>query len=275
LIWFTCGEDYADSGKDKMKSEAAYAGHIGPDHIKTYGQYFTDPLVARFMCRWACREADTMLDPAVGNSVFLLQTRQLYPACTRTGYEIDNAILDFFGNPSDSKLIHADYLTADWDKRYDAIVGNPPYGRFQSIRDRDKIFDTILEHTGIRYSRCTNLYALFLIKSMRQLSPGGRLAFLIPTEFMNAAYGTPVKQKLLSEHLLRGIIHFKNDRDMFPGAVTTCCILLIDHQPKDTILFYTLDSKEQLTSLCVDVRIPMLRSSHTKTSQQVRNGCVT
>ena len=243
-----------------MTRETAYIRSVSAQHIKTYGQYFTAPSIAAFMCRWACMEAESMLDPAAGNSVFLLQARKLCPKCIRTGYEIDGTILDFFGNPSNSKLLNEDFLRSGWDARYDAIVGNPPYGRFQNIPDREQILDAIFSHTGVQYSRYTNLYILFLIKSLAQLTARGRLSFIIPTEFLNSEYGTAIKEKLLSERLLKGVIRFSNDREIFPGAVTTCCILLIDHSPKDHILFYDLETKEMLQQLRLGQTDPHVRA---------------
>ncbi|MCQ2507875.1 MAG: SAM-dependent methyltransferase [Dorea sp.] len=234
-----------------MKKELEYTKQVKNDHLKAFGQYFTDDRVARFMCAWACENAQTMLDPAVGNSVFLKAARVLYPACEIYGYEIDETILNFFGNPADAKITNADYLLNDWDDRYDAIVCNPPYNRFQAISNRLDIQDVIFTHTGMKYSSYANLYTLFLLKSLYQLGENGRLAYIIPTEFLNSRYGTPIKEKLLSKRLIRAIINFQNNQDMFFHATTTCCILLLDHEPKDQIFFYNLQSVDQLECLSV------------------------
>ena len=146
-----------------MNKEKDYSEKVGTKHIRALGQYFTNYRVAEFMCMWACEGAKTMLDPAAGNSVFLCCTQKLNPECTRTGYEIDKTILDYFGNPSSSRILNNDYLLNDWDSYYDAIVCNPPYNRFQAVGNRDTIIEEIFRHTGIRYSGYTNLYILFLI----------------------------------------------------------------------------------------------------------------
>ena len=234
-----------------MNKEIAYTKKIASEHIKSFGQYFTMPSVASFMCQWTCENAETMLDPAVGNSIFLSSARDLYPHCSLTGYEIDTTILDYFGNPADATLFHADYLLNDWDTKYDAIVCNPPYNRFQAVANRNEIIDTIYSHTGIKYSSYTNLYILFLIKSIYQMAEHGRLAYIIPTEFLNSQYGTAIKKKLIEEHLLTAVINFKNDKELFFNATTTCCILLLDHTPKEQILFYTLDSVSELDNLTI------------------------
>lgn len=230
-----------------MKNEINYTKSVGPDHIKTFGQYFTQYKVADFMCSWVCTNATSMLDPAVGNSVFFTYARKYNNHCKFTGYEIDKKILDFFGNPTDANIINEDYLLNGWDDKYDAIVCNPPYSRFQAVSNRNEIIESIYMHTGNKYSGYTNLYSLFLIKSIFQLSETGRLAYIIPSEFLNSKYGIAIKQLLIDEKLLRAIINFKNDNEIFFNATTTCCILLLDHEPKTKVSFYNLTSINELT----------------------------
>lgn len=231
-----------------MKKEIEYSNIIETEHIKSFGQYFTKYEVADFMCAWACMNAKTMLDPAVGNSVFLKYAKQHSPSCALTGFEIDPKILSFFGNPADAAIINDDYLLNDWETKYDAIVCNPPYNRFQAVGNRNEVLDAIYKHTGVKYSGYTNLYILFLLKSIYQLSDTGRLAYIIPSEFMNSKYGTPIKQLLIDRKLLRAIINFENDNEMFFNATTTCCIILLDHEEKTDVCFYNIQSIAELSS---------------------------
>ena len=106
--------------------------------------------------------------------------------------------------------------------------------------------DSIYTHTGIKYSGYTNLYTMFLLKSIFQMSGTGKLAYLIPSEFLNSKYGTPIKKLLICQNLLHTIINFKNDRDLFCNATTTCCILLLDKTPKNTVTFINLPSANAL-----------------------------
>ena len=230
-----------------MNKETSYTQSAGLQHIRALGQYFTEPAIADFMCSWAGEHAETMLDPAAGNSVFLSSVRSLRPRCALTGYEIDGKILAYFGNPADARLKNENYLLNGWEDRYDAIVCNPPYHRFQDIPDRESIIAAIRAHTGIRCSSYTNLYILFLIKSIFELSDHGRLAYLLPSEFLNSGYGTAVKQLMLEKHLLRAVLNFENDRDIFQNATTTCCILLLDHEPKTGVSFFSIASVRELT----------------------------
>lgn len=229
-----------------MNNEMNYTQLMGTKHIKRYGQYFTNYKVADFMCAWACENAQTMLDPAVGNSVFFSHAQKYSPNCLMTGYELDNNILEYFGNPTSAKIITDDYLLNGWDRKYDAIVCNPPYNKFQDVANRSEVLDTIFEHTGVKYSGYTNLYILFLIKSLFQLTKKGRLAYIIPTEFMNSKYGTAIKQLMIDRRLLYAVINFKNNHEMFFNAITTCCILLLDHTDKTHVTFYNLNAIDEL-----------------------------
>lgn len=224
----------------------AYTKSTAPEHIKSFGQYFTKYEVAEYMCSWACSDADTVLDPAVGNSVFLKYARKYNTNCGLTGFEIDSEILAYFGNPENANIINEDYLLNHWEEKYDAIVCNPPYNRFQAVGNRNEILDAIYAHTGVKYSGYTNLYILFLIKSIYQLSDKGRLAYIVPTEFMNSKYGTAIKQLLIDKRLLRTVINFQNDNEMFFNATTTCCIILLDHDEKEHVCFYNLESVDEL-----------------------------
>ena len=229
--------------------EKTYLNTISQEHIKKYGQYFTDARIAEFMVEWACKDAKNALDPAVGNSIFLKKISQNFENCILEGYEVDKKILNFFGNPTNANIHNLDYLTNDWDKKYDAIVCNPPYSKFQAIDNRKEIIEKIFDNTGIKFSSYTNLYIYFLLKSIYQLTTKGKLAYIIPTEFLNSKYGEKIKEILIEKKLINAIINFENDSELFFNATTTSCILLIDKTLKNEIKFYNLKSMDELNTI--------------------------
>lgn len=227
-----------------------YTKKVGEDHIKSLGQYFTPDCISEFMTKWACDGASTMLDPAVGNSVFFKYTKKHNPHCQMFGFEKDKKIIDYFGNPFGATLFEKDYFDGDWNSEYDAIVCNPPYSKFQAISDRDQIIKNIFNHTGIRCSGYTNLYLLFLYKSIFQLSQNGRLAYIIPSEFLNSKYGDNIKKLLIDKKLIRAIINFQNN-NIFENAITTSCILLLDKKPKEDVIFINLKNIQDITKISI------------------------
>lgn len=235
-----------------MQREKEYSNVVSKEHLKQYGQFFTPHKIAKFMTRWACKSATSMLDLAVGNSIFLTEAKEINKFCQLRGYEIDTTILNFFGNPSGAFIENSDYLLSSWDLRFDAIVCNPPYNRFQALSNRAEILSMLFNKTGIKFSGYTNSYILFLAKSIFQMSEKGRLAYLIPSEFLNSKYGNEIKQILIEQQLLYGVINFSNDNELYENATTTNCILLLDRTPKDSVLFFNISSQEEIENITLD-----------------------
>lgn len=234
-----------------MEQVKKYIKFQNEEHIKRFGQYFTNENIAKFMTDWVIQDStESILDPAVGNGVFFDSLPdELKKTIATKGYEVDKSILTFFSIPESYKIENIDFLKSSWEKKYDAIVCNPPYKKFQTIENRKELVNILKYYTGIQLSGYTNLYLFFLVKSIFQLSDRGRLAFIIPSEFMNSKSGIAVKSLLLDKKLLHAVINFKNDKDIFINANTTSCILLIDKEVKEDIHFYDLSTLSDITTL--------------------------
>jgi adenine-specific DNA-methyltransferase len=190
------------------------------------------------MARWIMEGAPrSILDPACGLGIF-------YDEMTRitqdrkfqyTGYEIDGKILTYLEHDVEKtnlKVIHGDYLEADIGL-YDGIICNPPYLRFQKFLKRHDILPRIERDTGRKLAGHSNIASVFLVKALNELSPGGSLAFIMPFEFFNTGYGEEIKKNLLEDHLLKQIVIFSNEREIFPDAITTVCVLLCKNDRKE------------------------------------------
>lgn len=234
-----------------MNKEIAYSKLMSDSHIRKFGQYFTSRKIADFMSAWVCHNAKTLLDPAVGNSIFFKESRKYNKDCELVGYEIDKNILKYFGNPLSASIINDNYLFHGWGTCYDAIICNPPYGRFQYVENKNKIIDLIYKETGIKCSGYTNLYILFLVKSIFQMTEGGRLAYIIPSEFMSSGYGQFIKKLLTERRIIKAIINFNKDNGIFFNATTTSCILMLENNINDHVYIYNLSSEEELTGLII------------------------
>ena len=124
------------------------------------------------------------------------------------GFEVDVKIFEEakfkFKGKENVQLILEDYLYNDWDSRYDGIICNPPYFKFHDYDNKTALLE-IENKLGVKLTGFTNLYTLFLLKSIHQLKPGGRAAYLVPSEFLNSDYGKLVKADLLKTGTLRHI----------------------------------------------------------------------
>lgn len=230
-----------------MTLEQQYIESSSVLHRKKYAQFFTPKKIVEFMQDWVFEKKDTgsLLDPAFGLGIF---SRNINKEITTTGYEIDKNIINFLNNKQNKtlNLINEDFLESSWEIKYDFILCNPPYLKFHDF-DNKKHINSINQHLGSNLSLFTNIYLLFLLKSLSQLKKGGRLAFIIPSEFLNADYGCNVKEYLknLGIFLHFIIIDYKNNS--FNDAITTSCIILCENIPSNSLRISLVNDLKNLS----------------------------
>jgi len=219
-----------------------FSREIPEDQRKKMGQFGTPPDLALFMARWVLRQEGpvTLLDPAVGPGVFVRaafrcardETGQSAPLRKITCYDIDEVSLDIlrrltlFPPGVEAEIRREDYLLAD-DGRYGAVLCNPPFIKYRRAPDYAPIMNRLERLCGLSLSGMSNTYVLFILKAALALQPGGRAAFITPSEFLNANFGRPVKEFLRGRNLLDGLIVFDHRARVFPSVLTTCCITLL------------------------------------------------
>lgn len=192
------------------------------------GIYYTPPMLAeRLLDILAAEGADwataNILDPACGGGAFLVtvSNRMLgdyrikeLPAETKlshleqhlAGIEIDKfagwltqVLLDIITYPeavAAGRRIKAVIKIKDTIKyalhgkrRFDVIVGNPPYGRVKLDDDTRKAYERSL------YGHA-NLYGLFIDASLRLKKPEGLVGFVTPTSFLGGKYFSNLRNLL-------------------------------------------------------------------------------
>ena len=242
-----------------------YLKKVGEEHRKTYAQFFTHPLAAKFMVNWVLQSEERVLyDPAFGLGAFFEPVSS--DLCIKfTGSEIDSEILAFWMEVADgegAKIISEDYLLS-WGKTHTNIVCNPPYMRFQKFSNRDKVFRAFADNLNLRLSGYTNTASAFLLKSLSELSGSGRLAYIMPLEFLNTGYGTIVKSRLIENRHLASIISLDCERDVFPDATTSVGIILYDSiRNYPYVDFHTISSVHSLENVLSRDPINRIAVSH-------------
>lgn len=234
------------------EAEHQYIHSTTAAHRREFGQYFTPDPIAAVLQQWVMEIApETVLDPAVGTGKLL---KGFPEEAHLTGFDIDKTVLEQAASqlkePHHLTLEVADYLATGWEERYQGIICNPPYIKFKSYPNKWDYFHLFQEKMGLKLSGYTNLYVLFLLKGLHQLEESGRAAFIVPTEFLNAGYGKPVRALLAAKGNLvaAAVTDFKFS--WFEQAATTSTLLFIDntHNKKDTA-FYQLHNEQDLASL--------------------------
>ncbi len=213
--------------------EVSYAAAVPAKHRQRHAQFFTPPKIARLMAEWALGgDARTLLDPAVGMGVLVRAAIARKPDLKVAAFERDPVILRaFLGTKPDLsriEVILGDFLALDLRSTFDAMLMNPPYLRHHDLSYDFDIFADFSRRYGVELSKLSNSYLLFTLKAAALLNLGGRAAIIIPTEWMNANFGSAMKLFLLRRGLLKEIIYFSNCSEIFDDALTTACVLLLE-----------------------------------------------
>lgn len=241
-----------------MMTERDYVLNVPLSHRKKFAQFFTPVQISDFMAAWVlhgkCGKLD-ILEPAFGLGMFSKSMYKINPQIRVLGYDIDKTIYDYANDiftraEYDVKLILGNYLTASWSEKFDGIICNPPYFKFHDY-DNTSLIPIINDKLNLHLTGFTNIYTLFLLKSIFQMKEGGRMAYIVPSEFLNADYGVEVKRALLQSGVLRHVVIVDFSQCAFDDALTTACILLCEKDSKsDKIHFSTIDKVDDIfTSL--------------------------
>lgn len=232
--------------------ENTYSKTTSIAHRKKYAQFFTPQKIADVMALWLLgnEKLNEVLEPAFGLGIFSRVLLNYNENLKIKGFEIDPKIFEeaktIFSNKSSVNLYLEDYMYNDWENKYDGIICNPPYFKFHDY-DNKAILEEMEKRLSLRLNGFTNLYALFLLKSINQLNNKGRAAYIIPSEFLNSDYGKLVKSHLLKNKLLRHIIVINFEENVFDDALTTASILLFANDDNDkTVKFSNVSTLDDL-----------------------------
>ncbi|MBE0469951.1 MAG: N-6 DNA methylase [Methyloprofundus sp.] len=151
---------------------------------------------------------ENIIDPASGPGTF---TKAFYEAgvlkanfhCIDVDHRMKDAtssVIKKLGLKGCAQL--GDYLKETTLKgKFDTLIMNPPYIRQENIPIDDKRFyHSFLQHElGGKVARRANLFALFLLKGIVDLSPGGILCAIVYDAISQTRYGQETL-KLLERH---------------------------------------------------------------------------
>lgn len=213
-----------------------------PDGAKSVGAYYTPAPVARALTTWAVRNGgDTVLDPAAGDGVFLTEAavrlRDLGSAEPHiTGVELRYAAaaeararLAAAGAGRGARVEVADFLELEPGRLAlaNAVVGNPPYVRFQRLDGAHRRrAATIAARAGLRADPLASSWASFVLHAERFLAPSGRLALVLPSEIGHARYARGVLTLL--RHRFAHVTFVLFEDALFPSLDQGALLLLAD-----------------------------------------------
>ena len=209
-----------------------------PELRKARGAFFTPVELCRHMAGWAIRTPeDAVLEPSCGEAAFLVAAAErmsslgpgpgllhgvdVHPASAREA----RRILAGTGHPTKIKV--ADFFTLTPTPSFDAVIGNPPFVRYQDFTGEARSLsrEAALK-AGVNLTRLASSWAAFTVHSALFLKPGGRLALVLPAELLSVNYAAEVRQFLMRRFGRVRLVLFTER--IFPGVLEEVVLLLAE-----------------------------------------------
>lgn len=248
-----------------MTNSSEYTSLVSLEHRKKFGQYYTPINIAKFMLSWILEnDSNSIHDPAFGMGVFYDAVKELGFSKNFSATEIDKTSYDFYKSyNSISFLENKDYFTVLKNK-YDGIICNPPYLKFHDFKERKKIITELNNRLKLNLSGYTNISSAFLVKSIDELKEGGRLAYIMPLEFLSSEYGKAIKKFLIDNGNIIEIIKIVDEGKVFSSVTTTICILLYEKSNHHNFIKFSIMSNVENISVENISRVPIKNLNHNE-----------
>lgn len=200
---------------------------------KARGAFFTPPAVARFIVDWAVSSpADAVLEPSCGEAVFLHEAGREGHQGPLVGVELHEASAaaserSLRAQGIDVTIHSGDFFDHEPDGSYNAVIGNPPYVRYQGFSGeaRARARRAALR-AGVSLTGLASSWAAFTVHSALFLRRGGRLGLVLPAELLTVNYAAEVR-RFLMQHFSRVRLVLFVER-VFPGVLEEVVLLLAE-----------------------------------------------
>jgi adenine-specific DNA-methyltransferase len=239
-----------------------YALLMPPSRRRRLAVYFTPPALARYaidvLIDAGVRPGrDRILDPASGGAAFLVPLASRIANESRrrglTGNKVLSKIEDTLSGvevePDLARLSlsllgellseemaaagrrklqirieRANALTlSDPEEPYDAVIGNPPYGRiFRPSRRLLKKFAPVITDGYV------NLYSLFVKQALDWVKPGGIVCLILPLSFIGGSNFNSLRKQILESARVIRLDPIEKRDDVFLDVLYDLCVLVLE-----------------------------------------------
>jgi hypothetical protein len=113
---------------------------------------------------------------------------------------------------------------------FDAVIGNPPYVRQESLSSFKEYFEQHYE----AFDGVADLYTYFIEKGVKLLRDGGLFSMIVSSSFLRATYGEPLRRALKRHTAVVRIVDFGGLAVFANAKDTYVCIPLLAKRAKES-----------------------------------------
>lgn len=226
---------------------------------KINGAFFTPNYIIDFIISEVKpKEDDKCLDPSCGCGAFLVGLVEYYKVnfgksvksilqenifgADILPYNIHRAkiILSIYGllhneiiEETDFNLYQKDSLKSNWKSKFEIIVGNPPYVKYQDLSDDNRNY--LIKHWDTISNGTFNLYFAFFELGYNLLKENGKLGYITPNNYFTSLAGLSLRKYFLNKKCLNRIVDFRHKKVF--EAQTYTAISFINKKENDAVLY--------------------------------------
>jgi adenine-specific DNA methylase len=201
---------------------------------KLRGGFYTPNPIAKFILQWAVNGdmGCDILEPSCGDGVFLEQIKTSdikYNSITAVEVDAVEAKKAASVDLSNKVVLNEDFhaFANVTEQRFDLVVGNPPYIRYQYFdREQQIEAEKIFQNANLKYSKLTNAWVSFVVGSSLLLKEKGKIGFVLPAEILQVSYAMTLRNFLSHYYNKINIVSFK--KLVFPDIQQEVILLLCE-----------------------------------------------
>jgi type I restriction-modification system DNA methylase subunit len=129
---------------------------------------------------------------------------------------------------------------------FDAVIGNPPYIRIQTLQESSPID---VEFFKKRYEAASkgnyDIYVIFIEKVLEVLNKQGKMGFILPSKFFATDYGESIRNIIANRKALYKIVDFGH-LQIFEQATTYTCLLFLTGSPQEVFEYVKINLSNEL-----------------------------
>ncbi|MBI4646959.1 MAG: class I SAM-dependent methyltransferase [Bacteroidia bacterium] len=217
---------------------------------KLRGGFYTPEPIASFILKWGINGSSgyDILEPSCGSGIFLEQLNEnKHKFKFVTAIEFDEIEAEKADKIKLNKksVINTDFhlYCNETTNRFDLIVGNPPYIRYQYFdEEQQKEAAKIFRRAKLKYSKLTNAWVSFVVGSSLLLKEKGKIGFVIPAELLQVSYAQQLREFLA--HFYNKINIISCEKLVFPDIQQEVVLLLCEKNGSNFHLIEHLELKE-------------------------------
>lgn len=228
---------------------------------KLNGRYYTDKNLARYVTSWATNRENInlqkVLEPSCGDGIFLecIAELGLQNNCEIISIEINKIESELANNrikgsklyrsydefalqrqnnmgnylPVGSKVINDDfynvYQKSLYEYKFQAIVGNPPYIRYQYLTEYQRDEQSLILTTNkMKSNKLINAWVSFVVACVQMMDSNSRIGLVIPAELLQVKYAEDLRKFLMKSLQKMTIVTF--EELVFEGVEQEVVLLL-------------------------------------------------